>query len=197
VTAGHHGASLVVKAIAVGVVATAALCGAVRGAHPGAGNRVSVRPLPDAVDASLIPNYVRIGPALATGGRPTDAGLRRLRRLGFRVVIDLRTGAEGIAAERAAVTAAGLRYVSVPVTPESFRREDVETVAAILYDPNRGPVLLHCVSGNRAGGLWTALQVTRGRTYAAAEAEGRRIGLQSPAMIAAVRRVLHRPPDGR
>jgi hypothetical protein len=33
------------------------------------------------------------------------------------------------------------------------------------------------------------LQVKKGRAYADAEAEGRKVGLQSPAMIAAVRRV--------
>lgn len=185
-TAANPGASSAVKAVAVAVVAAAALCGAALG-------RTSDRPLPASVPSSLIPNYVRIGPALATGGQPSEAGLRRLRGLGFRIVVDLRAEAEGIAAEKTAVSAAGLRYVSVPVTPESFRRQDVDTVAAILYDPNRGAVLLHCVSGNRAGGLWTALQVTRGRTYAAAEAEGRRIGMRTPAMIAAVRRVLHMP----
>jgi uncharacterized protein (TIGR01244 family) len=189
VSAVDHGGLFAPKTIALAVLATLALCGvAARSGHsPG-------RELPSSVDPSLIPNYRRIGPELATGGQPTPAGLRRLRSLGFRIVMDLRTEAEGAAAEREAVTEAGLRYVSVPVTPESFRRTDVDAVAKVLYDPRRGAVLLHCVSGNRAGGMWTALQVTRGRTYAAAEAEGRWIGLRSPAMIAAVRRVLQLPP---
>jgi uncharacterized protein (TIGR01244 family) len=186
----EHGGLFAPKTIALALLASLALCGVASrsGQSPRSG-------LPRSVDSSLIPNYRRIGADLATGGQPTAAGLRRLRALGFRIVIDLRTEAEGAVAEREAVTAAGLRYVSVPVTPESFRRADVDAVAGVLYDPRRGAVLLHCASGNRVGGLWTALQVTRGRTYAAAEAEGRSIGLQSPAMIAAVRRVLLLPPS--
>lgn len=184
-----HGGLFSPKMVAVAILASLALCGVASRSDQGPG-----RELPRSVDPSLIPNYRRIGPDLATGGQPTPAGLRRLRTLGFRVVIDLRTEAEGADAERAAVTAAGLRYVSVPVTPESFRRAHVEAVAWVLYDPRRGAVLLHCVSGNRVGGMWTALQVTRGRRYADAEAEGRSIGLRSPAMIAAVRRVLEMPP---
>lgn len=151
-------------------------------------------PRPESVESSLIPNYRLVRPDLATGGQPTESGLRRLRDLGFRIVIDLRTPAEGTAAEETVIKAAGLRYVSVPITPETFRREDVDAVARILDDPARGPVLLHCASANRVGAVWTVLQVTKGRTYAEAEAEGRKIGLQSPAMIAAVRRVVGQEP---
>jgi len=184
-----HGASAP-RTIAVAILAILAFCGAAL-----ATDRAPVGSLPESVDSSLIPSYRRIRPDLATGGTPTEAGLSRLHDLGFRIVIDLRAKAEGTAAEEAAVTAAGLRYVSVPVTPDTFRREDVEAVAKVLDDFERGPVLLHCASGNRVGGMWTVLQVLRGRAYADAEAEGRKIGLQSPAMIAAVRRVLGLPED--
>lgn len=182
-----HGASAP-RTIAAAVLALVAFCGAAR-----AGNPASVGPLPDSVDSSLIPNYRLMRFDLATGGAPTEEGLRRLRDLGFRIVIDLRAKAEGTAAEEAAVTSAGLRYVSVPVTPDAFRSEDVEAVEKILDDPERGAVLLHCASGNRVGGMWTVLQVRAGRPYADAEAEGRKIGLQSPAMFAAVRRILGLP----
>jgi uncharacterized protein (TIGR01244 family) len=145
--------------------------------------------LPDSVGASLIPNYHRLRPDLASGGQPTESGLRQLGDLGFRTIIDLRTPAEGTAAEEVAVKAAGLRYVSVPVTPETLARADVDAVVHLLGQSDRGPALLHCGSGNRAGGMWTLLLLAEGKAYADAEAEGRKIGLQSPAMIAAVRRV--------
>jgi uncharacterized protein (TIGR01244 family) len=151
--------------------------------------------LPESVDGTLIPNYRLARPGLATGGQPTEDGLRRLGELGFRIVIDLRTPGEGTSDEETAVKAAGLRYVSVPVTPDTFRREDVDAVAKVLDEPGRGAVLLHCASGNRAGGVWTALQVAKGLPYAEAEAEGREVGLQSPAMVAAVRRVVGEAPE--
>ncbi len=177
------------KTVGVVILAIVAFGCATAAVAPAVGGR-----LPESVESSLIPNYLLVRPDLASGGQPTESGLRRLRDLGFRIVIDLRAPAEGTAAVETAVKAAGLRYVSVPITPETFRRDDVDAVAKILDDPGRGPVLLHCASGNRVGGVWTVLQVTRGRTYAEAEAEGRKIGLQSPAMIAAVRRVVGQEP---
>jgi len=153
------------------------------------GGPVTRPSLPESVESWVIPNYHLLRPDLASGGQPTESGLPWLDALGFRTIIDLRAPSEGTAAEEAAVRAAGLRYVSVPVTPETFGREDVEAVAKVLAEPRTGPTLLHCVSGNRAAGLWAALQVREGRPFAEAEAEGRKAGLQSPAMIAAVRRV--------
>jgi uncharacterized protein (TIGR01244 family) len=142
------------------------------------------------VDAKLLPGYHRIEPALAISGLPTEAGLNELAALGIRTVVDLRAPEEGVADERRVVEAAGLRYVSAPVTPESFRREDVEAVARVLDDSASRPVLLHCASGNRAAGVWTAWQVLlKRRSLADAEQEGRRLGLTSASMLQAVRRV--------
>jgi uncharacterized protein (TIGR01244 family) len=171
------------------ILAAVALGGRTSAVRPAANG-----PLPESVKPSVIPNYSLLRPDVAAAGQPTEAGLGRLRELGFRVVVDLRVPSEGTAAEEAAVKTAGLRYVSVPVTPETFRREDVEAVARILDERGRGPVLLHCVTGNRVGGVWTVLQVTKGVPYEDAEAEGRKIGLRSPAMVAAVRRVLGPEP---
>ena len=171
----RHVLGSVSKAVGLVILATVALCAA---------------KVPESVGGSLIPNYHRLRSDVASGGQPTEAGLRQLRDLGFETVIDLRTPSEGTAVEEAAVKAAGLRYVSVPVTPETFTRSDVDTVAKVLGESERGPVLLHCASGNRAGAVWAVLLAAEGRTYAEAEAAGRKIGLQSPAMIAAVRRVV-------
>ena len=57
--------------------------------------------------------------------------------------------------------AQGLRYVWVPVTPDTLSLADVEAVEKVLDDPASGPVLLHCVSSNRVGGVWA---VRRGPT---------------------------------
>jgi uncharacterized protein (TIGR01244 family) len=149
---------------------------------------------PASLDPALIPNYRLVNADLATGGQPSAAGLQQLKALGFRTVVNLMSEAEGTGAERDAVVAAGLRYVAVPITPDRFRREDVEAVGRVLDDAEAGPVLLHCASGNRVGAVWTVRQVMKGRSYADAEAEGRAIGLQGPPMLAAVRRVLGMAP---
>jgi uncharacterized protein (TIGR01244 family) len=174
--------------ILVGILAIIAFCGV--------GSRLAGRreSIPESVEPSLIANYHLVRSDLAAGGEPTEAGLHRLRDLGFRVVVDLRLPTEETSMERAAVESSRLRYVSVPVSPETFSMEDVNAVAHEVDAPGRGPLLLHCISGNRAGGVWTVLQVMKGRTLAEAENEGREIGLGSPAMLAAVRRVLGEAP---
>ena len=145
---------------------------------------------PETVAPSLIPNYMLIRPDVATAGQPSEEALLKLRELGFTIVVDLRAPEEGTAAERAVVEKAGLRYVSVPVTPKTFSRADAAKVAAILDEKDRGPVLLHCGTANRVGGLWTVMEVAKGRPYEDAEKEGVKIGLRSEAMKAAVKRVL-------
>ena len=89
--------------------------------------------------------------------------------------------------------AAGLKYVSVPVTAETLSASDVDAVAAVLADPASGPVLLHCHSSNRVGAMWALLQVREGKPLAEAEAAGRAVGLTSPALVDAVRRVAGTP----
>jgi uncharacterized protein (TIGR01244 family) len=149
--------------------------------------------VPEAVDPARIPAYQVLGIDLAAAGQPVPEALASLRDMGFRTVVNLRTEKEGAAEERAVVEAQGLRYVWVPVTPESFSLADVEAVEKVLADPSSGPVLLHCASSNRVGGVWAVVQARRGKSPAEAEAAGRAAGLHSPQMEAAVRRVLANP----
>jgi uncharacterized protein (TIGR01244 family) len=151
--------------------------------------------VPETVDASQIPAYKRIDPDLVTAGQPTPEAITQLKALGFHTVVNLRTDAEGAREEKTAVEALGLRYVHVPVTPESFSAADVEAVEKVLADPTAGPVLLHCHSSNRVGAVWAAIQARRGHSFDEALAGGREAGLKSPAMIGALRGVLGLPAE--
>jgi uncharacterized protein (TIGR01244 family) len=149
--------------------------------------------VPEAVDAAAIPAYRLIRPGLAAAGQPSPAALASLEEMGFRTVVNLRTEKEGAAEERSVVEAQGLRYVWVPVTPDSFSLADVEAIERVLDDTTAGPVLFHCSSSNRVGGAWAVIQARKGQALAEAEAAGRAAGLHSPQMEAAVRRVLGVP----
>lgn len=152
--------------------------------------------VPESVEASRIPNYRRVRADLATAGQPSREALAQLGSLGFRTVVNLRMeGEDGPADERAVVAAQGLRYVNVPLTPQTFSAQDVAAVETVLADASAGPVLLHCHSSNRVGGVWAAVQARQGRSFEEALAAGREAGLRSPAMIAALRRVLGLPPE--
>ena len=158
---------------------------------PLAGRTAAGGEIPAKLDPALIGQYTRIQPGLAAAGRPTATALDKLHEWGFKTVVNLRAaGEEGVAQEEAAVKAAGLRYVSVPVTPETFSLADVVQVEKVLADPAAAPVLLHCTSANRVGAVWAAIQFRKGRPFEEAEADGLAVGLSSPAMRQALRRVL-------
>ena len=139
------------------------------------------------------PNYRKAGEALATSGKPSVETLAKLKDLGFKTAIDLRQPAEGVEAARKAVEEQGLTFVSVPISPETFRADDAKKVAAILDDAQAGPVLLYCSSSNRVGGVIAVVEGLRGKPHDEALAEGKKAGLKSAAMIDAVERVLAKP----
>jgi uncharacterized protein (TIGR01244 family) len=141
---------------------------------------------PEAVPA--IPGYHRVSEQVATAGQPDEAALGQLKALGFRTVVNLRRPSEDpiVEKEKAIVEAAGLRYVSVPLTPATFSSSDAEQVRAALAS---GPVLLHCHTGNRAGGVWAVLAARDGMPWEQAVEEGRKAGLASPEMTEAARKV--------
>ena len=146
--------------------------------------------IPDSMAPGEIVNYRVVRPGLATAGKLSQDALDHLKAKGFKTVVDLRTEAEGTAAEKQAVEAQGLRYVSVPITAATFSAADVAAVGKVLNDSAAAPVLLHCASANRVGAVWAVLQVQQGRSLEEAEAAGQEIGLTSPAMVEALRRVV-------
>jgi uncharacterized protein (TIGR01244 family) len=150
--------------------------------------------IPSSARPGEIPNYLRIRPDVATSGQPSAEALKKLKEMGFTTVVNLRTPKEGIAGDRAAVEAQGLRFVSVPVAPGTFGAKDVESVAKVLDDSKARPALVYCHSGNRVGAFWAVYQVRKGKSVEEALAEGRRIGLKSPQMLEAVQRVLKQKP---
>jgi len=126
-------------------------------------------------------------------GQPDEASLVRLAtEAGVRTVVNLR-GPEEMSQvgfdEHAVADSLGLRYVNIPVSPDSFSAEDVERFAAVLEQTDE-PVLLHCASSNRVGGMWAAyLAMHRNLTLDDAVELGESAGLRSPGMVDATRRV--------
>lgn len=143
--------------------------------------------IPDKLDAA---SYQRLSPSLAISGKPSPEALASLKQAGFRTAIDLRQPAEGVTSAREAVEAQGLKFVSVPVSPDTFTLEDAKKVEAVLKDQTAAPVLLFCASSNRVGATLAVIEYRRGRSKEEAFAEGRKAGLRSSAMIEAVERVL-------
>ncbi len=128
--------------------------------------------------------------------QPSADGFREAEGLGIATVVNLRSDAELATLpfnEVATIDALDMDYVSIPVSPETFSVEDVDRLAEVLEETDE-PVLIHCSSSNRVGGLWAAY-LHRYRFVPLEEAmeAGRAAGLRSEAMIEATRRVSEAP----
>lgn len=93
-------------------------------------------------------------PGLFSAGQPAPTDWNAIRARGVGTVVNLRTPEEMHGRDEAAeVRAAGMRYVSIPVAgAEGIDAANADALRDALHDA-QGPVLVHCASGNRAGGL--------------------------------------------
>jgi uncharacterized protein (TIGR01244 family) len=115
---------------------------------------------------------------ITSTGQPTEEALKVFADSGYVAVIDLRTAEEerGID-EPAAVEAAGMSYISLPVagadgvTFENSARLD-EYLARFA-----GPVVVHCGGGNRVGALLALRQHLKGDDAETSVAYGKEGGL--------------------
>ena len=160
-------------------------------ALPGLGLSAEV-PFGDKVGASVV-NYDRATPFIATAGLLQEGAVAELKALGFIAVLDLRGPEEGTVVEQAAVEAAGLKYFNIPVTDRAPTDEQVRQFAVLAEDPANYPLMVHCVSANRSGAMWTLYRVSRGVPFEIAIEEGRTAGLK-PSREQAVRVRLGQPP---
>jgi uncharacterized protein (TIGR01244 family) len=128
------------------------------------------------------------------GGQPDEASLKRLAsEKGVVTVINIRNESEMGSLgfdEKATVEEMGATYVNIPVSPATFSAADVDRFAAAV-EASDGPVLLHCGSSSRAGGMWAAyLVMKQGMDVNTAIERGRAAGLRSGSMVKAVTRIL-------
>jgi len=103
---------------------------------------------------------VQVAPNVFLAGLILDAKLDLLEAQDI-VVIDLRTADEGIDTEKQAMEKRGITYANIPIA-EHVSRSQVEQLQVLMHQYAGSRVLLHCVSGNRAGMLWGAHLVEQG-----------------------------------
>lgn len=122
------------------------------------------------------------------GSQPSAESIEALKQQGVKVVINLRRAEEleGIGFdEKAAVEAAGMKYVHVPMGSELPTAEALKPVIEKLGAADDERVFLHCASSNRVGAVWAVYEGTKGGKSAdEAVAEGKKAGLKAPALEA-------------
>jgi uncharacterized protein (TIGR01244 family) len=102
----------------------------------------------------LLPDARKPRPGLLTGGQPTSEQLAAIAEAGYQTVINLRPPEEPGSTRPDQVEAAGMRYLEIPVSgAETLTDEAVARLAAALAEPDGGPFVIQCSSGNRVGAL--------------------------------------------
>src|SRR5258706_15968861 len=108
-----------------------------------------------------IKNFYQVDEHVYRGAQPNDDGFKYLAKIGVKTVIDLREADERSKAEERVVTAAGMKYINVPMTGLTPPREaEIAKILGLLEDGQTGPVFVHCKRGaDRTGAVIAAYRI--------------------------------------
>jgi len=93
-----------------------------------------------------------------TAGQPTEEGFQQLADMGIETVINVLPERYCEPDEAAMVTSRGMLYRTLPFSTTDFKKGTIQQFAAILEKAKK-PVLIHCSTGNHAGGVWFCYRV--------------------------------------
>ena len=131
-----------------------------------------------AADASESPPHLQeVAPGLYRSAQPSADALRAMQGRGVRTVVVLRTKVPS--EERKAASTLGLELVHVPMDGASMpSMDEIDRALAVIEDPSKRPVLVHCAQGEeRTGAVMAAYRVVvQGWDPARAEEEALRLG---------------------
>ena len=100
-----------------------------------------------------VANFHRVSDDLYRGAQPSAEGIRHLREMGIKTVVNLRQ----FHADRDEIAGTGLGYVHIPMTAGRPKVEDVVRFLRVVTDETRLPVFVHCNRGADRTGMMSAL----------------------------------------
>lgn len=133
-----------------------------------------------------IRNLTIVDPTIACAGATEVTAIPGLAKLGYKSIINLREATEpdvAIDESRAAATAAGMKYIHLPLNNAKPDPAVPDAFIKALADPSNQPAFIHCASAGRVGAMMMAKRMlVDGWTEARASEEATAIGLTNPAM---------------
>lgn len=142
-------------------------------------DNIDEAPFGGAVSANIV-NYNRVAPHVATAGLLKEDAVLEVKRLGFKLIVDLRQpDEEGVPEEIVAAKQASIDYLHLPLAGDESAWRQIEVIENILADSSNYPVLIHCGSANRAAAAWALYRARSGIGAITAIEEGRAAGLRS------------------
>jgi tyrosine-protein phosphatase SIW14 len=124
-------------------------------------------------------NFGQVNEGLYRGAQPDEAAIQSLKRLGVKVIIDLRMADDTWKKEAIEAQANGIIYTNVPLRGASRPVEDQVAKALAIIQTAPGPVFVHCQHGcDRTGTVIACYRIQHdGWSGEAALAEARRYGM--------------------
>src|SRR5579862_4823279 len=108
-----------------------------------------------------IHNFYKVDEHVYRGAQPTDEGFKYLAKIGVKTIIDLRGAGEGRRNEESVVTAAGMKYINIPMTGLTPPSEaEITKILGMLEDGATGPIFVHCQRGaDRTGAVIASYRI--------------------------------------
>jgi protein tyrosine/serine phosphatase len=100
-----------------------------------------------------LPNLYKVSGDLYRGAQPAPEGLRELKKLGIRTVVNLRESND----DQARLAELGLAYEYIPMTAFFLKDENVVRFLKIVGNPGHTPIFVHCQRGADRTGLMCAI----------------------------------------
>ncbi|OGW79004.1 MAG: hypothetical protein A2Z83_06740 [Omnitrophica bacterium GWA2_52_8] len=101
-------------------------------------------------------------PWLARGSQPDEAGIQKLKDLGYRTVVSFRHEKKKIAREKEMVERNGLRFISIPWRIQWQPKEHVlRRYFEVLDDAEHHPLYMHCKYGRDRSGVMSMMALMR------------------------------------
>lgn len=111
---------------------------------------------PDWARQIIIPgvtNFYQVTTNLYRGAQPTAEGMRQLKKMGIKTVINLRA----FHTDDEAVTGTGLKSVRFEMTPLRAQEDEVVKFLKLVTDTNNLPAFVHCQRGADRTGTMCAM----------------------------------------
>lgn len=105
------------------------------------------------IDLPGVPNCYKVSEDLYRGAQPSAEGMKQLKTLGIRTVVNLRF----IHSDRSKIKDTGLDYEHINMTTLYIRTSDVKRFLKIITDKKRTPVFVHCHYGIDRAGTMSAI----------------------------------------
>lgn len=132
-----------------------------------------------AVNKKDLPNFHQVNARIYRGGQPTREGISRLKSIGIKTIVNLRSSDGKAKREKDWALGAGIGFVNVPLS-NWFGPEDpkIEKILKLLNTAKIQPVFIHCKRGSdRTGTVIAVYRITRdGYTAKMANKEAKEFG---------------------